>query len=88
MSIEQMRASALSAGKNARHNLKMIRKNPEIIKPGMHTYAVCYLEAMGRFAKEEMKNARRAGRTKCRVQIKELVKSILSQNGRSVNQKL
>jgi hypothetical protein len=88
MSIEQMRADALNAGKNAPRNLKMIRRNPEIIKPGKLAYAVSYLEAMKRFAKEEMKNARRAGRTKRGVQIKELVKSILSQNERSVNQKL
>lgn len=83
MTREQLRAQALEAGRNAPRNLRLIRRNPEIIQYWKIEYAVSYLEKMQRFVKEETKNARRSGRTSLRNRLRNLLFSI-SQNISSV----
>lgn len=63
MTREQLAEEALQAGKNSKHNLKLIKKQPERMLPGKVTSAEEYLNRMIRFAEAEMKNARLAGRT-------------------------
>ncbi|TMV49396.1 hypothetical protein FE783_12850 [Paenibacillus mesophilus] len=95
MSIKRLVAEARRARRNARHNLKQIRRNPEIMKPDKLLQGIRYLEEMERLAKEEMerlaneemKNARRAGRTSLRNRLRNLL-FIVAQNERSVKQKL
>lgn len=71
-------AQAIEAGKAAKHNLKVIQENPEKIHPGKMENVEAYLNMLIRFSEEEIKNARRAGRTSMRTRIKCLVLSILS----------
>lgn len=78
MSREQLRAEALAAGKAAKHNLQWIRRHPDRIDPSKRVDMEIYLNGLIRFAKEEIKNARRAGRTSLRVRLKHLTASILS----------
>ncbi|WP_426332654.1 hypothetical protein ACN9MH_15170 [Paenibacillus silvae] len=79
MSREQLAVAALQAGKNSKHNLKLIRKEPERMLPGRLENAEEYLNRMIRFAEAEMKNARLAGRTLgLRTRLKSLVLLILS----------
>lgn len=82
-----LRTQAIAAGKNAKHNLRMIRRNPDIMKPGKLVRGVSYLEKMHRFAIEEMKNARRAGRARLWTSVRSHI-FILPRNKRSVNQNL
>ncbi len=78
MSREQLAAEALAAGQAARHNLRWMEKHPERIDQSKRVEMEQYLNSMIRFSKEEMKNARRAGRTSLRNRLKFLVKSILA----------
>lgn len=79
MSREQLVAAALKAGRNSKHNLKLIRNQPERMLPGRMENAEEYLNQMIRFAEAEMKNARLAGRTLgLRTRLKSLVLLILS----------
>ena len=79
MSREQLVKEALQAGRNSKHNLKLIKKQPERMLPGKMTNAEEYLNRMIRFAEVEMKNARLAGRTLgLRTRLKSLVLHILS----------
>lgn len=79
MNREQLAAEALRAGKNSKHNLTLIKKHPEKMLPGKMESGMEYLNRMIRFAEEEMKNARRAGRTlRLRTRLKSLVLLILS----------
>lgn len=71
-------AQAIEAGKAAKHNLKVIQENPEKIHPDKMEEAEAYLNMLIRFSEEEIENARRAGRTSLRTQLKCLVLSILS----------
>ncbi|MCM3292367.1 hypothetical protein M3661_19795 [Paenibacillus sp. MER 180] len=71
-------AEALAAGRAAKHNLKVIQENPEKIRPGKMENAEAYLNMMINFAEEEIKNARRAGRTSLRTWLKCLVLSIVT----------
>ncbi|NOJ73159.1 hypothetical protein [Paenibacillus alvei] len=71
-------AEALAAGRNAKHNLKVIQENPEKIRPGKMENAEAYLNMLIRFSEEEIKNARRAGRTSLRTWFKCLVLSIVT----------
>lgn len=71
-------AQAIEAGKAAKHNLKVIQENPEKIRPGKMENAEAYLNMMINFAEEEIKNARRAGRTSLRTWLKCLVLSIVT----------
>ncbi|CAI6075206.1 hypothetical protein PAECIP112173_02364 [Paenibacillus sp. JJ-100] len=79
MSREELAKEALQAGRNSKHNLKLIRKEPGRMLPGKMTSAEEYLNRMIRFAEAEMKNARLAGRTLgLRTRLKSLLLLILS----------
>lgn len=83
MDRQKLVDQALEAGKNARHNLKIIQDNPEKIIPGKLGDAEEYLNKMIRFAEEEIENARRAGRTSSlRTRLKYLVSSIVTSERR------
>lgn len=71
-------SEAITTGKNAPYNLRMIRKNPEIMLQGKVGDAEAYLNNMIRIAKLEMKNDRRLGQSQLRTHLKSLVVSILS----------
>ncbi|MEK5376606.1 hypothetical protein [Paenibacillus sp. FSL P2-0173] len=72
-------AEAVQAGKNSKHNLRLIQSNPDVMIPGKLGNAEEYLNRMIRFAEVEMKNARRLGRTlTLRTRLKSLVLLILS----------
>jgi len=77
--ITQLIEEAKQAGRNANYNLQVIRKNPTKMLPDKVENAEAYLNMMIRFAKEEQKNARLAGRTlRLRTRLKNLVTSILT----------
>ncbi|PRA04862.1 MULTISPECIES: hypothetical protein [unclassified Paenibacillus] len=76
MSREQLAHEALQAGRNSKHNLELIRKQPEKLLPGKMNEAEQYLNMMIRFAEVEMKNARLAGRT---LGLRTRLKSLLLQ---------
>lgn len=79
MSREQLAYEALQAGRNSKHNLELIRKEPEKLLPGKMNEAEQYLNLMIRFAEVEMKNARLAGRTLgLRIRLKSLLLLILT----------
>ncbi|MDO7908467.1 hypothetical protein Q5741_18870 [Paenibacillus sp. JX-17] len=79
MDRKQLIADAVQAGKHARHNLQVIRLNPEKMLPGKIGEAEAYLITMKQFAEQEIKNARREGRTlHLRTRLKGLVLSIVS----------
>lgn len=79
MDRQKLVDQAIEAGKNAKHNLKVIQNNPEKITPGKMGDAEEYLNMMIRFSEEEIENARRAGRTSSlRTRLKYLVSSIVS----------
>lgn len=84
MTREQLAYEALQAGKNSKHNLNLIRKQPERMLPGQMENAVAYLDRMIRFAEVEMKNARLAGRT---LGLRTWLKSLLLQILQSPEQK-
>lgn len=71
-------AEARTAGENAAHNLRMIRKQPEKMLPGKITDAEIYLNTMIYFSKLEIKNDRRSGQSQLRTRLKSLVVSILT----------
>jgi hypothetical protein len=54
---------AEAAARRARHNLEWIRKHPDRIDPAKRADMEAYLRKLIRFAREEKRNARRAGRT-------------------------
>ncbi|GIO84585.1 hypothetical protein J25TS5_15170 [Paenibacillus faecis] len=79
MNREQLAAEAVQAGRNSKHNLKLIRKYPDRMLPGKTEDGMEYLNRMIRFAEEEKKNARRAGRTLgLRSRLMSLLSSILA----------
>jgi len=53
---------AEEAARRARHNLRWIRKHPDRIDPEKRADMEAYLRKLIRFAREEKRNARRAGR--------------------------
>lgn len=71
-------AQAIEAGKSAKHNLRVIQENPEMIRPGKMENAEAYLNLLIRFSEEEIENARQAGRTSLRTWLKCLVLSIVT----------
>lgn len=75
---------AREAGEAAEHNLQMIVRDPErMVHPQKLIDGIAYLNTMIRFAEEEKKNARRAGRTLgLRTRLKSLVVSILADDNR------
>lgn len=82
MERELLIAEAREAGQAASHNLQMIVREPDrMIHPAKLVDGITYLNTMIRFAEseQEMKNARRAGRTLgLRTRLKLLVASILA----------
>ncbi|MCY7484291.1 hypothetical protein [Paenibacillus alvei] len=75
---EQLVVEAMQAAESAKHNIEVIKMHPEKILPGKHADAMAYLNMMIEFAEEEIENARRAGRTSLRTQLKCLVLSIVT----------
>ncbi|AIQ26938.1 hypothetical protein P40081_00980 [Paenibacillus sp. FSL P4-0081] len=71
-------AEAKAAGTAAKHNIGVIRKNPEAMLPGEQDFAEAHLNNMIRIAELEMKNDRLAGRSQLRFRLKSLVVSILT----------
>ncbi|WP_379142305.1 hypothetical protein [Paenibacillus sp. sgz500992] len=71
-------AEARSAGKTAKHNLRVIRKQPDKLLPGKAWDAEVYLNTMIRIAKLEMKNDRRSGQSQSRNRLMSLIVSILT----------
>lgn len=71
-----MIAEAIEAGRIAKHNLKVIRENPEAVKDGEFRSIEDYLMMLIRVAENE--KARLAGRTPLRSRLKCLVVSILT----------
>lgn len=83
MSREDLVKEAIEAGRNAKHNLQLIRQNPEMMIGGNIRSAEEYLNKMIDFAEKEMKNARRAGRTLgLRSQLMSLLSSIVADERR------
>jgi DNA recombination-dependent growth factor C len=78
MERTELVAEAKAAGKTAKHNLRVIRKQPEKMLPGKVNDAEVYLNTMIRIAELEMKNDRRAGQSQLRTHLKSLVVSILT----------
>ncbi|MEK4062172.1 MULTISPECIES: hypothetical protein [unclassified Paenibacillus] len=78
MERKAMVAEARAAGKTAKHNLRVIRKQPDKLLPGKAWDAEVYLNTMIRIAKMEMKNDRRSGQSQLRTRIMSLVVSILT----------
>ena len=68
---------AKRAARNAKHNLRWIRKNPDKIDPAKRADMEAYLNRMIQFAKAEKKNARRAGRTPLKIRLKNLLTAIV-----------
>ncbi|AIQ31660.1 hypothetical protein P40081_28645 [Paenibacillus sp. FSL P4-0081] len=69
-------AEAIEAGQIAKHNLKVIQKNPEAVKHGEFQSIEDYLMMVIRVAENE--KARLAGRTPLRTHLKSLVVSIFT----------
>lgn len=69
---------AKAAGAAARHNLRLIRKQPEKMLPGKAKEAEAHLNIMIYFLEMEMKNDRRSGQSRLRTHLKSLVVSILN----------
>ncbi len=87
LSREQLAAEALAAGQAAKHNLRWMDKHPERFDQSKRECMRKYLKSMIRFSKEEMKNARLAGRTSFRNHLKFLVVSIIPHSIRRVVEK-
>lgn len=85
MSRDQLVAEARIAMRAARHNLKLLRRNPEKILPGQRQHVEGQLLQLIEFAKWEKKNARRAGRTSLRNRFMAIAVSILPYFRGSVN---
>ena len=73
---------AEAAARRARHNLRWIRKHPDRIDPAKRADMEAYLRKMIRFAREEKRNARRAGRTSRMMRFGKLFGAIIPQFGK------
>lgn len=82
MKREVLAVQAREAGQAANHNLQMIVREPDrMVHPAKLVDGITYLNTMIRFAEseQEMKNARRAGRTlRLRSRLMSLLSSILA----------
>lgn len=79
MERERLVAEAREAGHHAVHNLRIIRKNPDIMLPGKSEDAEIYLNNMIRIAKLIIKNDRLAGQSLgLKSRLKNLLLSILT----------
>jgi len=83
MQREALIADASQVIRNARHNLRWIRKNPEKVDPSKRDAVEEYLQHMVKLGQLEKKNNRRAGRLSLRNLLRNLL-SIISQNKHSV----
>ncbi|MDR9857841.1 hypothetical protein RJP21_30060 [Paenibacillus sp. VCA1] len=80
MPREDLVKQAIEAGRNAKHNLQLIRQNPEMMIGGNIRSAEEYLNMMINLAEKEMKNARRAGRAlRLRSRLMTLLSFILAE---------
>lgn len=68
-------AEAIEAGRVAKHNLQVIRNNPEAVKQGERQSIEDYLEMVISAAENE--KVRLAGRTGLRAYLKSLLSSIV-----------
>lgn len=71
-------AEAKAAGAAARHNLRVIRKQPDKMLPGKAKEAEIHLNTMIYFLEMEMKNDRRSGQSQVITRLKSLIVSILT----------
>lgn len=78
MTREQLVAEAVAVGQAAEHNLRWMKKHPERYDAELKEDMEAYLNMLIRFAKDEMKNARLAGRTPLRTRLRNLVASIIA----------
>ncbi|REK54747.1 MAG: hypothetical protein C6W55_10480 [Thermobacillus sp.] len=77
MDRQALAREAEAAARRARHNLRWIRKHPDRIDQAKLADMEAYLERMIRFAEEEKRNARRAGRTFWKMHFGKLFVSII-----------
>ncbi|MEK5417081.1 hypothetical protein [Paenibacillus sp. FSL L8-0708] len=84
MTLEDLERDARFVAKNAKHNLKLLKQQAEVIDPVKLASNIKWLEMMIALhqkdlaaAKVQMKKARLAGRTSLRTRLKYLVASIL-----------
>ncbi|WP_340398069.1 hypothetical protein NST50_15275 [Paenibacillus sp. FSL E2-0202] len=84
MTLEDLERDARFVAKNAKHNLKLVKQQAEVIDPAKLASNIKWLEMMIALhqkdlaaAKVQMKKARLAGRTSLRTRLKYLVASIL-----------
>ncbi|GIO36251.1 hypothetical protein J41TS12_11120 [Paenibacillus antibioticophila] len=84
MNRAELVKQAKEAGQAAGHNLQLIAREPERMNsPEKLVDGITYLNTMIRFAEEEKKNVRLAGRTlSLRTRLKSLVVSILADDNR------
>lgn len=81
MDIKQLEAEARFVARNAKHNLRVVRKNPDVVIEGSLDKVMADLRNMNKLHKTfeaQKKNARRSGRTSLRTRLKYLVVSILT----------
>lgn len=83
MSRERLLEEARAAGRAAKHNLRLIRRNPDKVDQSKIPDMEAYLQMLIRFEayeyEHEIKNARLVGRTSLRTRLRKLVLSIISQ---------
>ncbi|MDH6427224.1 MULTISPECIES: hypothetical protein [unclassified Paenibacillus] len=84
MTLEDLERDARFVAKNAKHNLKLVKQQAEVIDPAKLASNIKWLEMMIALhqkdlaaAKVQMKKARLTGRTSLRTRLKYLVASIL-----------
>ncbi|MDH6370580.1 hypothetical protein M2444_002360 [Paenibacillus sp. PastF-3] len=94
MRIEDLEEQARFEAKNAKRNLKMIKRQAEYIDPIKLKRNIRWLEMLiwlheceMHHAKEQHKKARLAGRTSLRTRLKYLVVSILREDNHKHNEK-
>lgn len=68
---------AEAAARRARHNLRWIRRNPDKVDQAKRADMEAYLKRLIRFAREEKRNARLAGRTSRLVRLGNILFSII-----------
>ncbi|ETT45754.1 hypothetical protein C162_20511 [Paenibacillus sp. FSL R7-269] len=79
MEREQLVSEARRVGEAAKHNLQLIRQNPDAMLPGEQDFAEGYLNNMIRVAEAEMKNDRRPGQSGgLKSRLENLLVSILT----------
>ena len=77
MDRQTLAREAEAAARRARHNLEWIRKHPDRIDPAKRADMEAYLRKLIRFAREEKRNARRAGRTSRIVRFENMLSFII-----------